>query len=416
MRHNQLITTLTTALCLVGLSGPAGAIDGPVFIGIGALLDDDFESIAQGVSGDGNTVVGWSISDAGYEAFRWTEEEGMVGLGDLEGGYFLSAANDASYDGSVIVGRSASEFTSGPVTPNVDVGREAFHWTEEEGMVGLDDLPENPFSSTAYGVSGDGLVVVGVGNEAGDVILPGNAFRWTEEYGIEALGDLPDGSPKSIARGVSTDGSVVVGAAGTSLVSRAFRWTEETGMAPLVDESDDWPFGSYAKAVSADGKVVVGWFVPKEQTVPGRDAFRWSEENGLVSLGDVPGESISESTDVSEDGLVIVGFYTQEDGGGAFIWNEYDGKQVLADVLTNDYDLDLTGWTLKNANAVSDDGLVIVGTGTNPEGNTEGWVVCLRDECFEEDDDDDHGDEGHQHHGDNDDKSKRHRHHDHDDD
>ncbi|MCP3870012.1 MAG: hypothetical protein GY703_18340 [Gammaproteobacteria bacterium] len=49
---------------------------------------------------------------------------------------------------------------------------------------------------------------------------------------------------------------------------------------------------------------------------------------------------------------------------------------------------------------MSDDGQVMVGAGINPEGDHEGWVVCLRDECFEEDedDDDDHGSKGHRHH------------------
>jgi probable HAF family extracellular repeat protein len=390
---------------LVGLSGAAAAVDGPVFTGIGDLPNDDvFASVGYGVSGDGNTVVGWSMSEAGWEAFRWTEEEGMVGLGDLEGGYFVSSAHDASYDGSVIVGRGASEFTSsGSATPNV--GREAFRWTEEEGMVGLGDLPENPFASTAYGISGDGLVVVGAGNAVGNDELPGDAVRWTKEFGIEALGELPGGTQNSIARGVSADGSVIVGAAGTLPAISAFRWTEEIGMVPLVGESDDWLFGIYsaARAVSADGKVVVGWiFAPNDQTLQRRDAFRWTEEDGLVRLGDMPEETRSESMDVSEDGSVIVGFYSTELGRWAFIWNEHDGKQVLADVLTNDYGLDLTGWTLTTASAVSDDGFVIAGTGINPEGNTEGWVVCLREECFEDDDDDDHPGK-HRHHDDDDD-------------
>ena len=44
------------------------------------------------MSADGSVIVGYSQSDFGAEAFRWTESEGMVGLGDLPGGEFYSQA------------------------------------------------------------------------------------------------------------------------------------------------------------------------------------------------------------------------------------------------------------------------------------------------------------------------------------
>ncbi len=49
----------------------------------------------------------------------------------------------------------------------------------------------------------------------------------------------------------------------------------------------------------------------------------------------------------------------------------------LQDVLTNDYGLDLTGWTLEEANGISDDGRVIVGYGDNPAGQTQAWRVVI---------------------------------------
>jgi len=49
------------------------------------------------------------------------------------------------------------------------------------------------------------------------------------------------------------------------------------------------------------------------------------------------------------------------------------------DILTDDYGLgsSLTGWTLFSANAISADGLTIVGYGDNPDGNSEAWMASM---------------------------------------
>jgi hypothetical protein len=49
----------------------------------------------------------------------------------------------------------------------------------------------------------------------------------------------------------------------------------------------------------------------------------------------------------------------------------------LQTLLTSDYGLDLTGWTLTTATGVSADGLTIVGTGIDPSGEEEAWLARL---------------------------------------
>jgi hypothetical protein len=39
--------------------------------------------------------------------------------------------------------------------------------------------------------------------------------------------------------------------------------------------------------------------------------------------------------------------------------------------------IDLTGWELRGAYGVSADGDIIVGVGTNPDGNPEAWIANL---------------------------------------
>ena len=60
------------------------------------------------------------------------------------------------------------------------------------------------------------------------------------------------------------------------------------------------------------------------------------------------------------------------------IWDEIHGSRNLKEVLTNDYGLDLSDWwDLDSATGISDDGTVIVGYGTNPDGHIEAFRVVL---------------------------------------
>ena len=62
--------------------------------------------------------------------------------------------------------------------------------------------------------------------------------------------------------------------------------------------------------------------------------------------------------------------------GRAFIWDAQDGMRDLQTLLVS-LGADLTGWSLTEARAISADGRVIVGTGTNPQAATEAWIAYL---------------------------------------
>jgi probable HAF family extracellular repeat protein len=329
------LTFLCFAISLAAL--PAGS-QAASFTGLG-FLPGGAVSYGQGVSADGSVVVGYSnTASTTSQAFRWTSGGGMVGLGFLQGGS-ASIAYGVSADGSVAVG-----WADVP-SPQFGAVHQAFLWTAGGGMVNLGVLP-GAFESDAFGVSADGSTVVGQSQGATN----GSAFRWTAGGGMVSLGP-------QVANGASADGSVVVG----TTLSVAWRWTAIGGMVNLG--------AGTANGVSADGSVVVGFSNP--------EAFRWTSGSGMVGLGLLPGASVSDALSVSGDGSVVVGYSGTPSAHQAIIWDATHGTRNLQQVLTTDYGLNLTGWTLEDANAISADGRTFVGDGFDPNHHVEAWIATI---------------------------------------
>lgn len=326
------------------------------FMPLGTLpTSGTFYSTATDVSFDGTVVVGRTSSGSSREAYRWTIEDGMVGLGDFSGGSYASEARAVSADGTTVVGKGRTS-----------TGDAAFRWTNTTGMLGIG----TSYPSTAEGVSANGSVVVGThspggGSQAYHLVIGGS--------GITNLGGLPGGSGNSQAFDVSTDGAVVVGQSSSGSGSEAFQWTSSGGMAGLGDLTGG-SFFSIATDVSADGSVIIG----RSESAPSIDeAFRWTSGGGMVGLGDLTGGGFfSTANGVSGDGAVIVGQSESAFGREAFIWTSADGMRSVASLLTT-AGIDLIGWTLTEAMAISGDGNTIVGYGVNPDGNTEAWLANI---------------------------------------
>jgi len=240
------------------------------------------------------------------------------------------------------------------------------------------------------GVSADGSTVVGSAYVCSDGSTTctntgkTEAYRWTVANGYQLLGDLNGSfgsSPSatgSAAFAASSDGSLVVGDAPQGSNSfGAFRWTASQGMEPLPQ-----PPMNQAFAVSADGKMIVGqfgWFNPTTGQsgtfgntepasgatalgvsadgqivvgVAGGTAFRWTQAGRLQDINPVSGQA-SDADAISEDGTVIVGEFQLPSGPyHAFRWTASTGM----------VDIGTLGGPGSRALAVSHDGSVIVGT------------------------------------------------------
>jgi len=333
--------------CAVSISA-AGL--GASFTGVG-FLPNTQASYAWGVSADG-VVVGEStdlLTGGSAEAFRWTESGGMVGLGFLPGAN-ISVARAISADGVVIMGYGVFQETS--------------FWGIRWSAGGTDNLGWTFHLPRA--LSADGSVATGTGtrDEPGE-----QACRWTAATGRILLGVLPGGLI-SDGNGISADGTVIVGGSQAAEGTRAFRWTAADGMVSLgVLPGHQISDGL---GISADGTTLVGYCYSSEL---GSEPFRWTADAGMQPLGRLADGGNAVALAASGDGSVIVGY---SESAVALVWDLNHGMRNLRDVLTQRYDLDLTGWELREAVAISPDGSIIVGQGMRG-GRPEGWIARVED-------------------------------------
>lgn len=329
------------------------------FYSLGYVPGRTSSSTAKAVSDDGSVVVGYSSGTVlgDDEAFRWTLTGGIVGLGDLPGGIFDSRAYGVSADGSIVVGQGSG--TSGSGGPG-------FRWTSTGGMAPLGYMPGGTFT-IANGISANGAVVVGYGDSSSGT----QALRWTTTGGAVGLGVL-SGASTSSAHAASADGSVIVGQSNyTPSGYQAFRWTSTGGMTGLGYLSGGYE--SSAQGVSASGAVVVG----TSNNGSEYEAFRWTSTGGIAGLGHLYGGTYSSATAVSADGSIVVGQAASDLDTMAFIWDSTNGMRDLKSVLQTDYGLDISGWTLYYATAISANGRAICGNGIGPSGVGQAWLVLL---------------------------------------
>lgn len=339
------------------------------FEGLG-VLDRNAQpagSSAMGMSSDGSKIVGSSfffdqdLMATETRGFIWTASGGMITLPLPPNGLEADGATAISDDGSMATGHNG--FFNG------------FFYEVRNGMFWTDAMGGN-VAGTVFGdalsmndLTPDGALIVGATRRPGPFVEIDSAFYYTTGEGIVPLGYLPGGT-YSWGEAVSADGSVIVGYGDDADSVRAFRWTSGTGL-QFLDGQEQGVYSS-AYGVSPDGSIVVGGY-----GFPDESAFRWTQAGQFEILGKLDGARKAYALDLSADGSVVVGYSWFDPEDEAFIWTQASGMRSVAEVLTNDYHLDLTGWTLQRATGVSDDGTVLCGYGTNPDGSVEAWVAHL---------------------------------------
>ncbi len=148
---------------------------------------------------------------------------------------------------------------------------------------GLGDLPGGNFGSRGYAVCGDGSTIVGRASVVDGV----EACRWVSEGEPEGLGRLGHSVGWSYALAVSNDGGVIVGfAPNNGGGSQPFRWTADEGMVSLGFLPGGGTYTTKANGISSDGSVIVG---AGDSSAAYQQAFRWTADEGMVPLPDLYG-------------------------------------------------------------------------------------------------------------------------------
>lgn len=343
---------------------------------------------------------------AGAVQFRLTPLGNLGGVGNLWG-QVQSIAYDISPSGTYIVGGSYSNKTS----PNPMA---AFLW--DSTMRDLD--PDTTIPRTAWGVNDAGYVV---GECSGAPCTNGWVYDPVSSQIVD-LGNLGTGiSTRSWASGISEDGTVV---GATSYLN----WP---GLTPFIARkgTNGWAMewlglNNVGGANKVKGAVSGHYFVAGfdgpdymgKAILVDRNYNVSPATTSITFLGSTPGQSTSVALDLSHDSVnnafTVVGYSgypikqaTQWNvtgsgitvqalasmagpiesvaygvdsfgqvvgtfGGQAVVWSRGNMEN-----LNSLMDTTGAGWTLKEARSISDANHKIAGFGTNPQGETEAYVL-----------------------------------------
>lgn len=235
------------------------ATESPNYLGGIGASSGEHTSSAFNISSDGKTIVGlgWYNEGIGHPV-KWTQETGVSDMGSTQEGK-SARANALSADGTVIGGwqdMSDTGYRSFAVWKN---GVQKLVTEETE----YGTLPLNEVAA----ISDNGVWATGSS-------MLGYAIIWSETSGVIKI-DHPDVSLETGFSGATTainaDGSIAVGYFRNIFVNPApdngegFIWTPTTGRVELTAYAQSLGIDtqgitfSLPRAISPDGKYIVGW-------------------------------------------------------------------------------------------------------------------------------------------------------------
>ncbi len=300
-------------------------------------------SLANGINNSGQVVGEAATSDGNAHAFLYSDSGSMQDLGTLGG---TSSRAYGINDSGQVVG---SSYLSG------DGRNHAFLYSGSGPMTDLGTLPGGR-DSRAYDINNSGQV--GGESEASSGIP--QAFLYSGSGPMQDLGTLT-GAGMSEARGINNSGQVV-GLSNDYYYQRAFLYS---GNGPMQDLGvPPGAITASATAINDNGQVAGYANYPNYQI----RAFLYTGSGPMTDLGTLGGASVAYGINNSGQ---VVGLSAIAGSGNSHAFL-YSGSGPMKDL--NNLVAPSSGWTLTQANAINDKGQ-IVGTGTNPVGQTHAFLL-----------------------------------------
>ena len=330
------------------------------FTPLGAATGEWFFSTPTAISADGSTIVGLA-QDAGSQLRLVHLRDGVVTELPAPAFHSVETVEAVSGDGSVAVGRVAFGSTA-----------KAVAWR--------DGVPEtlDPQVGTewwATDVSDDGRVICGTMLLYPNLTRP---VRWIDGE----MEELPLFGPAyrfGEASAASGDGSVIAGYGKRDyppygISDQGVYWdTREHLLSPGLEGLRV----AQATATNLDGSVIVG--IANDVPAGIRDVAVLVRDGSVQSIGGtgVAGDVFA-PRGMSIDGTVVVG---NSGSLGAWIWDAEHGMRSIRTVLERQLGFQLAGWELGQVTGITADGQVLVGAGTNPHRQFEGWQARIVRAC-----------------------------------
>ncbi|MBC8193253.1 MAG: T9SS type A sorting domain-containing protein [Candidatus Marinimicrobia bacterium] len=322
---------------------------------------------------DGSMVAGRYYWGGG---FIWTEDEGVEHIG----GYSIRGMDRNGY----VAGEMAFPMMMGDTITDVEA---ACYWDGEDWVMIGPIQGTQPFDilhyQGAWAIAADTMIIAGMYWHEENYRT--TAFIWTpedpdgeflEDYGLDQSSRPND---------ISADGSVIAGFAsqgdpGVNFVSRsAHAWIRD-------DATGEYEFtflGAYNPDVSAEGEAYC--VSPNGEYISGWSwgaMFIWTEEDGFQIIGYHPDHDPSTAKVTTmdiNDQQTAVGFAAAvawEAGREATIYTLESGIVFLKDSLESlGLEDEIEDWYFYQANGISDDGQVVVGSAIGPSGFLTPFIV-----------------------------------------
>jgi hypothetical protein len=289
------------------------------------------------ISSNGQYIVGCSNGPNGYRATLWGPDRKPR---ELMG----TNAHAVSDDGCVIAGVAGGHAIIWTPSGTIDLGPGRIRAVDAQGSVVAGNLDGPPYRPFCYFTDSGTLVD----------LLPA------------------EGDSGCYARGLNDVGTLVVGTTHNSSGPRPCIWSSSGGTPLAVFDSPD-P-SPIAVAVSSDGSVLAGTAHPNN----GRTAaVAWVNGEYQVIASWPAGV---DAFDVSADGTLILGYFIEPvwELDGPFLFDATHGLRYVRQILI-DAGVDMSGTRLEKLIAMSADGRRMVGPG--PAYGDRSLEVVLETDC-----------------------------------